>query len=123
MLVFTLTGVISLLNYENPQIQQYSVFDSRNDNVTVNMDDSYGEIAFGFIDLQASRFVPPDPTICSLLVQTVSLYWANPSKLQVYKDLDIASVTREKNAEHHISGEEYHKSAFNAICELLNLLK
>lgn len=51
MLTFTLTGVISLLSYENPSISQYTVFDSRDSNIEVNMDESYGEFVFGFIDL------------------------------------------------------------------------
>jgi len=97
MLTFTLTGVISLLRYENPSISQYTVFDSRDNNIEVNMDDSYGEFAFGFIDLTAGKFVPPDPAICSFQAQSVSVDWANPIPLDVSKEHELQAVSREKN--------------------------
>ena len=66
MLMFTLTGVLSLLNYDNPQITQYVVYDNRNDNMTVNMDESHGEIMYGFLDLLTNKFIPIDPTMFTL---------------------------------------------------------
>lgn len=99
MLAFTLTGLISLINYKNPSISQFTVLDSRDKNQEVNMDESYGEFAFGFIDFSTSSFVPCDPTICSLQMQVVSVDWSSPQKLKVHKDLAYSPVTRERNPE------------------------
>ena len=109
MLMFTLTGVLSLLNYENPQITQYIIYDGRSDNKTVSMDESHGEIIFGFLSVPTNRFIPIDPTIATLQVQSVTMDWANPTKLEVHKDLTLASVNKEDNPDLFSNG-----SALNA---------
>lgn len=77
MLAFTLTEVISLLNYENAAISQYTVLDSRSNGGELNLQESFGEFLFGFVDLAGSKFVEPNPTICSLKMQVVSVDWSN----------------------------------------------
>ena len=50
MLFFILTSTINLLDYKNPQITQYQIYDSRSDGKEINFGDSYGDVIFGFFN-------------------------------------------------------------------------
>ena len=51
MLIFALIGVLELLDYKNPTISQYRVYDSRNEGKEVNLGEAYGWPMFAIINL------------------------------------------------------------------------
>ena len=50
VLTFAVTGFISLITYQNPQITQYRIFENRNDDKELNLGANHGEFIFGFLD-------------------------------------------------------------------------
>ena len=75
MLVFIVTGVLSLMNYSDPQITQYKIFDNRSDGREINLGESYGNVLLGWFDMTTSRptFLPPDPRFCTFEMQVIHL--------------------------------------------------
>ena len=72
LLTFTVTGCIELLTYQNPQITQYQVLDTRNDDKEVNFEETNTEVLFGFLNREKWNFVVPDPRICSFQLESVT---------------------------------------------------
>ena len=73
MLFFIVTSVIDLIDYKNPQITQYQIYDNRSDGRELNFKESYGDIIFGFYSARDGGFIAPDPSICTLELNLVSM--------------------------------------------------
>ena len=66
MLIFIVTGVIALVNYEGPQITQYTIYDNRTDGREINLGEASGDLLIGFYDTMNPNptLVSCDPRIC-----------------------------------------------------------
>ena len=99
MLFFILTSTINLIDYKNPQITQYQVYDSRSDGREVNLGESHGDLLFGFFNVVTRTYEEPDPRIASFRVQLISFNWANVkiggNIVSVKKELALEQVTAE----------------------------
>jgi len=65
MLFFIVTGTINLMDYKNPQITQYQIYDSRSDGREVNLGKSHGDLFFGFFNEITRSYEEPDPRVAS----------------------------------------------------------
>ena len=91
VLLFAISGFISLTTYENPQITQYTIYESRNDGKELNLGESHSEFLFGFFSFLEGAFIALDPTICTFKLQNVSL---NPATgLEVHEDLELTAIS------------------------------
>ena len=58
------------MNYQDPQITQFTGFDRRDDkSEEINFGESKGELVFGLFSLTTFSIVPIDPTMLSLVIQ------------------------------------------------------
>ena len=48
ILIVAIVGVIDLLNFKDPSIVQYTIFDRRLDELEINFAETYGSFVFGF---------------------------------------------------------------------------
>ena len=71
--LFAAQGFVSLITYDNPQITQYTIYESRNDGKELNLGENHGEFLFGFFNYLEGGFVAVDPTICTFKLQNASL--------------------------------------------------
>ena len=75
MLIFTLTGVLALLDYKNPQINQYRIYDERVDGREVNMGQAQGFLMFGLFNTLTNSFFVNDPKIVEMKAFEISIDW------------------------------------------------
>ena len=61
LLVFVVQGTLSLFNYEDPQVFQYTIYESRRDGKKVNLGESRGNFAFVWFNRATSTADEPDP--------------------------------------------------------------
>ena len=106
MLFFTILAVFELLGYKNPQINQYRVFNNRNDGTEINFGEANGFIMFGILNPATSSFVAADPSIASIKMEVVQVDWAsaNPFDLKVVKDLELAPILKESHPQYFLNG-------------------
>lgn len=110
MLIFTVYGFISLATYDGSQITQFRKLDNRNDGVEINMQEAYGEFMFGFYALGTNAFVAPDPTICTLQLQSVSFEISSGKpEIIVHKDIEVQPVSRDSLPQLYESGSVISK--------------
>ena len=102
MLFFTLEGIFALLDYQNPQINQYRIFDERNDGREVNLGESLGYPMFGAFSNLKSDFVEVDPSIAEFKVDVIQFDWNSTTPLNpvIVKELEITSITPETHPDY-----------------------
>ena len=106
MLFFTLLAVFELLDYKNPQINQFRVFNNRSDGEEINLGEANAFFVFGFFNPMTNRFDVADPSIASIKMEVVQADWssANPFDLNVVKDLELVSIFKETHPQYFTNG-------------------
>lgn len=97
MLVFTVMGTLELLDFQNPTVSQYTVYDDRIDSPEVNLGEALGDLFFGFVDNKSNSFVL-DRKVATIKMQAVRIDWSKGpsalSDLDVVEELDQVSVSQ-----------------------------
>ena len=106
MLFFTVTAVLELLDYKNPQINQFRVFNNRNEGIEIILGEAYTFIMFGILNPNTNSSVPVDLRVATIKMEVVQIPWAsaNPFDLVVVKDLELAPILKNTHPQYFVNG-------------------
>ena len=65
------SGLIELLNFKDPSVVQYTIFDKRSDPDPINFGENYGGFIFGIWDMENNVSAPLDPAYGALKLQSI----------------------------------------------------
>ena len=105
LLVFAINGTIDLINYEDPQITQYDIFETRRDGDEVNLGEAKANVAFVWYNRITARADEPDPRFINLRIMLA----ANNDRFETVEDrpAELVKVDNETHSEFFISGNYF----------------
>ena len=63
LLTYSMMSVLGALDFQDPKITQYTIFNARDDGTKYNFGELYGSFTFGFVSQTKFGFPEPDPRI------------------------------------------------------------
>ena len=98
ILTYGLFSLIGVLQYEDPQISQYTIFKIRNEQEQFDFGEMEGKFAFGFVNSIEKTAPVLDPTLgqITLNIQTFGAL----RTILTEKEIEITSLSRETHPEY-----------------------
>ena len=97
MLIFIGVGVLELLDYKNPQVSQFRIYDNRSEGEEINLGKGNAFLMFGILNPLTVTFVEPDPRIASIKMQVIHVDWSKSAEITVLKELEKESIVKESH--------------------------
>ena len=96
ILVVAVMGLIDLFTYKDPNITQYSIYDSRQDNKEYNFKEANGSLLFGIFHEKDEKYVDLDPRYGRMRMGQRTTKWNDDLSYDTdIMDVSVDRLTRE----------------------------